>query len=337
MAEGKDGGSPTTDLLWLVGLIIVLGLAWAASGGPEQHGVPRSPFLLSPSVPSAGISAGGSGVGTGTGTGGGDGEVVSGVPVGASPYQGQIQLARGNVYADRASEEYIVLSATRRATEAISITGWTLRNGRDQLLKLNPNKSDFVNQASASATIPQGALVFDPAGRHLVGPIILNPGERAYVISGSGRSYGEYPATVSFKTNKCLGYIEDANRYDLVPRLSSWGCPQPEDELGAERLAEPCYSLIRRLPSCQAPKITRPRDADGTLVNGQSGWPTFCRQLVERELNYPSCVARHAADPDFLGEEWRVFLGARYELWASRRETISLFDNYGRLVDQLRY
>jgi hypothetical protein len=54
-------------------------------------------------------------------------------------------------------------------------------------------------------------------------------------------------------------------------------------------------------------------------------------------LNYPSCVARNQNSAGFSTNEWRVFLGQKLELWASSKESITLYDRAGNVVDRISY
>ena len=45
----------------------------------------------------------------------------------------------------------------------------------------------------------------------------------------------------------------------------------------------------------------------------------------------------HLSDENFFGKEWRIFLNYPRELWGKDRETITLYDGDGQIVDELTY
>ena len=330
MADEKDkGGNGGAAGFWGgVGLYLLLGLAWHQNGFPggglTASSTSRSPFVRSttydrPAAVYPALSAD---------------DARASSP--SSAARASIRLSRGTASgAIRPGLEYIILSAPRSNPAPVNISGWTLANGRDQQYKIKNNK--LVAGQVSRAVIPQGAVIFNPDNHHALGPILLNPGERAYVVTGAGPNRNPYPIKVSFKTNKCFGYVESANDYSFSPRIGTFSCPRPEDELADIGLAKECESAINRLSRCEVPEIERRREVGTTLNDRPIDVPRLCLETIAERLNYPACVTEHRSDEDFLGDEWYVFLNQRYELWDDRDETISLYDNFNQLVAQVSY
>ncbi|HVY54967.1 MAG TPA: hypothetical protein VHC46_04340, partial [Thermodesulfobacteriota bacterium] len=62
-----------------------------------------------------------------------------------------------------------------------------------------------------------------------------------------------------------------------------------------------------------------------------------CRAFMAGRLSYPACVAVHRNDAGFSLKKWRIFLGKGRELWAANKETITLYDVSGLIVDRISY
>jgi hypothetical protein len=335
MADSDGDVGVLSDLWWFIGIMVVLGVLWIAGGGAARYGknVP-SPIVVSPLVtqprtvsnptyPSNGL------VYVGNRNFSNSNSVSS-----VLDYR-RVQISRGNASSEyQPSQEYIVLKADYSNQAPVSITGWTLTNGRGQKLAIESKR--FVEQPSTRVTIPTGTLLFDPSRNQVEGPIILNPGDRAYVITGSGQSYGKYPIKTSFKTNKCSGYIEEQNGRELEPPLSGNQCPDLEEEVALDSLPDQCYDFVRDLSRCHIPKTGENYEGERT-VDGRTGIPKICVDFIKPYLNYGSCLKRHIGDPDFFGNEWRIYLNQRWEMWAERRETITLSDASGNIIDQITY
>lgn len=328
MADKPSIPNGLSDLWWFIGIMVVLGAMWIAGGGPERYGDNPPPQAVLSPISSQSRTLYGS-------TYYSNSSVYSGGSQSSVADFRKVKISKGSAANEyQPGKEYIVLTASYSNNAPVAITGWTLTNGRGQ--KLVIQNSRFAEQTSTQATIPTGALIFDPAGKHVQGPIILNPGDKAYVITGSGQSFGKYPIKTSFKVNKCLGYVEEANGNKLNPPLSGGKCPDPKKEVVFTNLPDQCYDFVRSLARCHIPKIGENKDGERT-VDGKTGIPKTCTNFILPILNYESCVKNHITDEDFLSNEWRVYLKQRWELWDDKRETITLYDASGQIIDQLTY
>jgi hypothetical protein len=254
-----------------------------------------------------------------TGGGGGQGSGSAGA-VAPISYQ-DVRLSQGNArYEYRPAQEYITIyySAGRDAAP-LNISGWRL-----------------VNLRGTSVTIPSGAGLFQAgAANQALTPILLSPGGEAVITSGKVPERNPYPINTSFRLNRCSGYLEDLPHYNFTPRLSS-DCPDPGEEPEVVNLPNQCYDFVRSLAACHDPEFER--RSDGRYVDDRPDELTLqCRQFVEERFNYQTCVERYRNTPEFYEDEWRVFLGSSWELWAERREHIQLYDQFGRLVDEITY
>lgn len=217
-----------------------------------------------------------------------------------SQYEGKIILRATQAREQDPLKEYLEITALASLEAPVTITGWTL-----------------VGKENLDIAVGEGATFVLSAQTNPTGAVRIGPGEKAYVITGKS------PIGTSFKINKCAGYLQQFRSFK--PSLSLI-CPAPKDEPGAANLPDVCLDYLENLRRCQAPiSIPGPVASAG------------CRDYVEDNINYNGCVKNHKDDDDFYGKEWRIYLGRDAELWQSRRETITLRDNEGKIVDRVSY
>lgn len=253
---------------------------------------------------------------------------------GESIYAGSITIGTGNASrAYQPYEEYITIS--NKGREEANISGWSLKNGKDKRgyelggeLRYYPSDVVFIGQ---------GTLFTPPTGTGVFQDIILKPGERAVLTTGSVGAQTPYKIT-SFKENICSGYLEDLDEYNFSPALER-RCPRPANEVGLERLDTECRQFVERMSSCHTPEFET-RDSKGEICyNCVDGKPlsSSCRAFIQNHFNYDSCLANHGLDDDFSSETWRIFLGRSWEFWAEEYETIELLDQSGQLIESRSY
>lgn len=252
-----------------------------------------------------------------------------------SLYTNSIDLDIGNAsYETDPTEEYITLYNT--GDLPVTISGWHLTNGKDKRPFIQNSKT--VVAVPDNVTIPLGTTFLSATGLNALSPIVLRGGESAIITSGSVGSRSNIPI-VSFKINKCIGYLEKSAEYTFTPSLPS-NCISPKNEPGIEYLDTKCQDFIEGMGSCHVPKFGG-KDFEGNrcddCVDGARGLSRSCTAFLRAHYSYAGCLANHGNDADFLGKQWRVFLGNKWELWAERRETISLFDSIGKLIDYQSY
>jgi hypothetical protein len=255
----------------------------------------------------------------------------------ASPWYGKVTIQSGNTYEIQPSREYIYLYAQDVPVEGVNITGWSLSNGKgNKFTNLGGNQ---VKLQSDVAVIPQAAKLFITKGSNFLGPIILGKGEKAAIITGDVQNKNPFVVT-SFKVNKCSGYLENLPTYEFYPYMYT-SCPYPAAEVGVESLDDDCYKFVRSMATCRTPKekdSTRiGNNIERGCVDGVCGLSSQCKAFIASHYSYESCVALHSEDKDFYLPEWRVYLNKSWEMWANERETITLFDKEGRVVNKISY
>lgn len=342
---------------FFVGLFAFILLVWIALGGPTR-GIPLtfpavsySSFSTSgtvatssgsgsiwrtvalPQAPGLGTSyislpsvSGGSG--SGSGSGGETNPLISvpgvSLPT-ASPYRGRVSLAGSvsNASSTDPNQEYVELSVANDGGPPVDITGWRLVSGATY----------------KSAVIPHGTAVPASGVVNPTSDIVLNPGARAYLVSGIS------PIGGSFRENKCTGYFGSVQPF--TPSLANQ-CPSAENELytyyGKPYIHDPsCISYAKSLGTCRLPTAA-----------GEKNLNLTCQDFLDTYLNYNGCLAAHGSDEDFAGTTWHVYLGraaltdlshnasynerqANGPLWRSQYEVVELLDASGRTVDAFTY
>ena len=214
----------------------------------------------------------------------------------AAPEVRLIKIYSANSRAADPQEEYIELQADYANTVPINITGWRLKNRKENVF--------IIPTASG---LPYSARV------NIQENIVLKPGEKAVVVTGQS------PIGTSFKPNLCTGYF---NRlYEFRPALTE-NCPSPHKEEGVDAQDNACFSYLKNLRGCQTPDPADiPSDADFQ-----------CREFIDQRLNYAACVEAHKKDDGFFDNEWRVYLEKTQEIWSDIRENIKLSDQNSNLI-----
>lgn len=311
MAEASGGGGGMmNDLFLFVGIVMLVFVVWASTGGPTRPISFQGPYLNPITEPgtnaeaygerggfggaTSGISIGGYGVNVSLGEG----------TAGPSSSSGNVQFLRDTSGAKETDvdEEYVTIFVSPSAGGAISTAGWKL----------------VRKETGQGAAFPQGAEVPQSGRVNVLSPTELLPGDTAIIVSGRS------PVGVSFRENKCTGYFEE--RQNFRPPLSL-SCPTPYQEYALHTDGDEgvCATFIRSIPYCETGSDTR----------GNPGG--FCEEFVEEYLHYSGCVDAHEEDSSFKSSTWRIFLGKSDELWKSKNETILLLDKDGAVIDSLSY
>ncbi len=229
-----------------------------------------------------------------------------------SPLYGKIRLSHISYLNNPdPSNEYITLYTNINQEEKINITGWRLQSERS---------GNWIKIGKASV------LPF-PFSSSQNSDVILQQGDTAYLVKGFS------PIGISFRTNKCTGYFgENRTFYPYIGRY----CPSPYNEKlpqfsnNLDRDDE-CKDLIRRIPACTTAKKTYDfRDLPDTVTQ-------ICKDYMETKFTYNTCVSEHFGDTDFPGREWYVYLNIFGPLWRDKREHLILYDTSGLIVSELEY
>lgn len=310
-AGSTGGGGMMNDFFLFIGIIMLIFVVWASTGGPTRPISFGGPYLAPITEPgqgaeaygtpgafggaTSGITIGGYGVSVSTGAGG---------STPSSAASGQVSLLKdpGGAKETDADEEYLIIMVSLNETEPVSTAGWKL----------------VSKETGKGGAFPQATELPESGRVNVLSPILLSPGDSAYVVSGRS------PVGVSFRENKCTGYFEE--HQDFHPALSQ-NCPTPYQEYvehtGGDENA--CATYVRSIPYCET---------EGTAQGNPGG---SCEDFIDEYLNYNGCVDAHANDTDFTARTWRIFLGKSDELWKGKNETIMLLDAEGKVIDSLSY
>lgn len=131
-----------------------------------------------------------------------------------------------------------------------------------------------------ASILGQGAESFVQGSASIESPIVLHPGEQAYITPGQS------PTGTSFRNNTCAGYL--AQFQEFTPPLPD-SCPLPE-YFGGDKS---CASYIRTLPQCEIVY----NDTRISRLSKQ------CRAFVANEFNYNSCMRTSK----IAFGEWRIY------------------------------
>ena len=318
------------DAFWILMVALVLFVMWVQGGGParsKQEGLVVNPNTSSSIVrnPSNILRSR---------------STTSSLPddfkSSESKYKGKVYLQSGTAASTiQPNQEYVIIGAQGNDTP-ISLAGWSLKNGRGE--RLSVVSGSTVQQSSVTVKIPSsGVAIFDPyhpSNNRLV-PIILKSGERAIVTTGNQSVFSGVKIKDNFKTNRCLGYLEDDRSYRAYPSLT-YNCPSSNDVPGITSLDNACYDFARSIRPCHTPKDIYVKD-EGSCLDGNCKLNSYCRNFVQANYNFATCFATYSRDKDFVAPEWRIFLGQPFELWSDRRESISLYDANNLLVAKITY
>lgn len=317
MAKEEVKSNPIGDLKWII--IVVLSL-WFIS---------RSGFGLLSNNKTGGISD----TGSKSSISGGQFASQSLKNDKDSRWKDLIKIGRGNSSnEDSPRYEYITLKNVSDG-ERINITGWSLKNGKDK--KYYPVNDKQVKGTSNKVAIPKGTLIFIPNGINPQEDIVLNPKDEAIITTGA-----PFGVKTSFRENICNGYIQEAEDYNYKPSLNM-NCPSPKDEKDVDSLDDTCYKFVSRMSSCHTPEFKSVVYINGEpftgYVDNVGNLSYQCKEFLKKNYNYNSCILNHLSDEDFFEKKWRVFLNFPWELWSKDRETITLYDSEGKVVDEIVY
>ena len=226
--------------------------------------------------------------------------------LGSSTFRGLVLFEKAHhANQSRPDEEYVSLLFSRDIKNPIPLSGWYIQGSR-----------------GVPKLIPAASILPHQGGPNETGDIKVWGGERVIIISGHS------PIGVSFRTNICSGFLDQFQKFN--PPLGNT-CPFFADVVAEEYdsvVSGACLETAKEIPRCDA------------LIGGDDKPPIQtkgCREFLEETLSYNSCIAVLKEKPNFLGNEWRVYLDSDTELWRDRGDTIRLFDESGSIVTTLRY
>lgn len=291
------------DLMWVLFFLFIIGVVWFFTGGPNRPSAKSGWFLFKPQETQlkqweeqkekvAPID----GKKTATST-----TNASTTPTEIT-YKGKVTINAGwNAEEANPQKEYIEINVNSDAKNPINISKWKLKG-----------------KLGLDIIIGDGTLLPLPPYPPTKQNIVLNPGDRAYIVTGKS------PLDASFKINKCLGYITQTQTF--YPSIYK-ECPYAKDENLPNNLKDACLDYIDDISRCETP-TTFPFVISNDMT---------CREYLTTKVNYKGCIDAHRADKDFYKNEWRIYLGRNEEMWKQSRETTTLYDENGKVVDEASY
>lgn len=223
-----------------------------------------------------------------------------------SPYRSQVSLQQGHATESDPSKEYLSIKASRDNEGTISITGWSVQNA----------------VSGERYYLPEAAPEFIGGAVNSLGPISLAPGGSAIISSGVS------PVGVSFRENRCSGYLGKLQTF--YPSMGFASCPNPSDALtetveNLRTYGSSCLDYVHSLSSCEFPQ-----DVPVSLSPA-------CRSFVTNTFSYNGCVQMYRSTESFHRNAWRLYLNAQHGIWDDRHDIVRLLDAAGRTVDAVTY
>lgn len=324
-ARGAAGG----DLILFIFFLIVLGIVWALTGGPDRSISRQGPFLNPPFPLGDGSAYSVPGVAIPEINSGGDFDYSNGSPEtrdnttladlisrirggsrsseANSPYADLVELSTGQIRSTDPSSEYVVLKTNRDVAGRLTISDWRI----ESTVSLTG-----VTLGSASYLPFSGQINSES-------PVAVGPNTTIYIVTGRS------PIGASFRSNRCTGYFEQFQ--DFSPSLQE-ECPFPEDELhsavsrGDFVPNDSCIDFVDSIRRCQL-----------TVSNIPTSVGNLCQSFILADLTYNGCVNLHKAEATFYKDEWRIYLDRDQELWKEKNDRIRLLDENGLVIDVLSY
>lgn len=218
--------------------------------------------------------------------------------VGFSPNYAQLKINYVKGGGNTELDEYARIANYSAAS--VNITGLIVKNRKNEIFYM-PKGNEFL-------TLGNSDFLKD---------IILEPNKNAIVSSGFS------PVGKNYRLNKCTGYLNSF--YNLSSKFPE-ECPKPTDQ-DLVAFGKSCRDYINALPPCAPPNV-----ADLRVT-----FDDQCRNYLTSTFNYSSCVARYQYDPDFLKNDWYIFLNRSSGFWDDSHDEARLLDKGGSLMDSYSY
>ncbi|MEI6296798.1 MAG: hypothetical protein WCO84_04110 [bacterium] len=207
--------------------------------------------------------------------------------------------ARLSVSLDKETNTQIIeISVLPTSKKSINITGWKIKGVIDSVPKV----------------IEKGVPIFKQGKVNEEKDVVVYPGEKALILPGYS------PIGVSFKLNKCSGYLEQFQAF--TPHLSQ-SCPRDYLE---GNLDLSCTLFLKTITNCNAYIKEFPRDVSKE-----------CQDVVNRRLNYNACVEENYQDTNFGSGEWRVYMNSTNSFGSKGGDMISIYDADNNLISTIFY
>jgi len=191
----------------------------------------------------------------------------------------------------------LTISFSLKPGESLDLTGWEIKSKGDQTY------------------IPQAVNVYLPGGFGSPQDIIVKDNGYLNIYSAQG------PAGQNMRLNECIGYLNNTYQTNyLFPN----SCPALyQSRADIVNFSSGCQDYITSLGSCAAPDL-----------NNQSiAYDAACKQFLADRANYGGCFSAYRNDPNFLSNQWFIFLGD-YHFLNQEHDKVDLYNKSGQLIDE---
>lgn len=292
----SGGGERTAMVEVLIGLFLIW-LIWVYSGGPARVEEAKKPFLKPPAPLNTGAVYG-------------EMPTIEVPDLNAPTFDmkknirvgGGIDYSNASLSASRDEETglgMIEIAVRQDSKKLLDITGWSVKGVMDKEPRV----------------IGTGAQVFYQGRVNSERDIVLYPGEKAIVLAGDS------PVGVSFKVNKCSGFLEQFQSF--TPSFPTT-CPHPALDQTIYTTDLVCSQFMRSILRCNAFVGEYPSN-----INSE------CKDLIDANLTYNSCIKNHAGDSTFYKGEWRVYLGGSDSFGSDKGDVVTVYDANGNEIDSI--
>jgi hypothetical protein len=223
-----------------------------------------------------------------------------------SPYRGEITFGMHAAAESTATNEYLTLEANTQNKNAIPLIGWSLQSA----------------VTGTRVPLPPAARFFVAGVVNTTEAVTLEPGASLVISSGAS------PVGVSFRENKCTGYLNELQPF--TPPLQQ-SCPEVSSELpltaqNIQTYGDACIEYVKNIPLCHFP------GTDQNVSMSQT-----CKIFLVDHLSYNGCSGAHRNEVGFLAKSYRLYVGSSAGLWRDTHDIVRLLDADGRTVDVLSY
>ena len=198
----------------------------------------------------------------------------------------------------RPQDEYVVIRYESSSGAAIAVSSWSVGNTLGNRFTLGFAEPIATNSALET--------------------VKLRPGDEVYIHTGAS------PLGVGFRENTCTGYFNQNHSFD--PTLSE-SCPRP-DTSRLTQFNDACLRFLDRAQTCRTLDIT----GEGSIGIGSA-----CTDYINSHFSYTSCVADERGKSGFLKPVWHLYLNRPSAIWRSFHDRITLYDEFGQVVDTYNY
>lgn len=193
--------------------------------------------------------------------------------------------------------EFIVITHTGATSTPFSVTGLKL---------VNSQKQEFV--IPKAHNLPGMSAVAQDN-------IILRPYDTVRIITG------RQDKLTNFRENLCVGYFDQTSDFNNV---LSKNCPSPDVRAATSYLPDHCIKVFESTSRCRTVDPSKIQVAE-------------CVAYAEAHYNYQGCVNDNKDKKNFYGKNWFVWMQRPTRFMRDIHDTVTLYDQFGKVVDTYTY